>query len=136
MDTSGYKGGIVKSVAVETDDPDTPEMELYLYAKIVPLIDISPKRVYFVGNKNVILEKEVKIVSNMDKPLKISPVYFDLSDKVRYEIKEVKKGKIYKIRFIKMPSNDRKIEGKLKLRTNYKEMAYINIIIKGYFRGE
>lgn len=134
VDTSGYTGNLKKSLLVETDNLRIPEFTLTVKAKIISPIEVFPKSIYFVGKKKAILKTNVKILANLDKSLKIKPVSYDLEDKVRYEIKEAKKGRIYEIRFVKLPSNDRKIQGKLKLKTNYPDMPYIEIKIRGYFR--
>jgi len=123
-----------KSVIVETDDPDMPEFQLTVKAEIISPIQIQPKRVYFIGRKKEILKAEVKIKANINKPLKIKPVFYDLKGKVEYEIKEIKKDRMYKIVFKKLPLNERKINGVLKIKTNYSEMPCFEIEIKGYLR--
>jgi len=64
----------------------------------------------------------------------IKPVFYDLKGKVEYEIKEIKKDRMYKIVFKKLPLNERKINGVLKIKTNYSEMPCFEIEIKGYLR--
>ncbi len=123
-----------KSVIVETDDPDMPEFQLTVKAEIISPIQIQPKRVYFIGRKKEILKAEVKIKANINKPLKIKPIFYDLKGKVEYEIKEIKKDRMYKIVFKKLPLNERKINGVLKIKTNYSEMPCLEIEIKGYLR--
>jgi hypothetical protein len=134
IDTSEYEGKMSKSVIVETDDPDMPEFQLTVKAEIISPIQIQPKRVYFIGRKKEILKAEVKIKANINKPLKIKPVFYDLKGKVEYEIKEIKKDRMYKIVFKKLPLNERKINGVLKIKTNYSEMPCFEIEIKGYLR--
>ncbi len=134
MDTSGYTGLVEKTVLVETDDPAKPEFSLIVKAKIITPIDVFPKKVYFVGKKNLLLRRDVEIKANLDRTLEIRPISFDLKDKMNYEIKELEKGKRYKISFVKLPSDERLIKGTFKLETNYPEMRYIEIRIKGYFR--
>ena len=136
IDTSDYEGGIRKSIVVSTDDPEMPPLILAVKADIIAPISVLPERVYFVGKKNAMLKTEVKIKANLDKPLEIKPVSFDLADKVKYSIEELTKKRVYKIKFVKLPSTDEKINGKLKIKTNYSEKPYINIVIKGYFREE
>jgi len=135
IDTSGYEGEINKSVLVETDDPDNSEFTLDITANILAPIEISPKRVYLIGRRSSVVKAEVKIKTNLNRPLKITPIAFDLEGKVKYEIKEIKKDKIYKIVFIKLPSNDQMINGTLSLKTNYSKMPYIKISVRGYFHG-
>jgi len=134
IDTSEYEGKMSKSVIVETDDPDMPEFQLTVKAEIISPIQIQPKRVYFIGRKKEILKAEVKIKANINKPLKIKPIFYDLKGKVEYEIKEIKKDRMYKIVFKKLPLNERKINGVLKIKTNYSEMPCFEIEIKGYLR--
>ncbi len=123
---------ISKRVYILTED--MKEFMLVIKADIITPINIEPKNVYFVGRKDEILTAVVKIKSNLDRPLTITPASFDLNNKVIYKIEEVEKGKIYKIYFKKLPLNEKKICGELKLRTNYPEIPYISIKIRGYFR--
>jgi len=119
---------------VTTDDPNMHEFQLTVRAEIIAPIQIQPKRIYLIGKKSEILKAETEIKANLDKPLKIKPIFYDLKNKVEYEIKEIKKARIYKIIFKKLPSNERKIKGVLRIKTNYPEMPYLKIEIKGYFR--
>ena len=132
IDTKEYEGRISKKVYVMTED--LREFFLVVNADIVAPIKVSPKKVYFVGRKDKVLTSEVKIEANLNRPLIIKPASFDLNGKVGYRIEEVKKGKVYKILLKKFPLSERKISGELKLKTNYPEIPYISIKIKGYFR--
>jgi len=109
------------------------EFQLSVKAEIITPIQVEPKRVYLIGKKDEILKAEVTIKANMDKPLKIKPVSFDLKD-VKYRIEEVKKARVYKIVFKKLPLDKRRIKGTLKIKTNYPEVPYLRVEIKGYFR--
>jgi len=42
LDTSAFTGPIAKGVSVDTDDPDTPRIELILHAQVQPWIAVAP----------------------------------------------------------------------------------------------
>jgi len=134
IDTSNYEGVLKKSVFVDTNDSDMPQFVLTVKANVISPIYISPKKVYLIGGRKDILKANVNIKANLDKPLKIIPISFDLKDKIRYYIDEMQNKREYRIRFIKFPSDDNKLTGRLRIKTNYSEMPYIDIYIKGYFR--
>ncbi len=111
-----------------------PEFELTIKAELISPISVIPKRVYFIGKKEEILKTEVEIKANMDKPLILRVVDFDLGEEISYKIKEIKKRRVYKIYLTKYPVKERRIKGVLKIKTNYPEMPFIKLQIRGYFR--
>ena len=73
----------------------------------------------------------VDIKAELDKPLKLSPVEFNLGDKLSYTIEEIEKGKKFRIRFKSIPGPPQTYTGFLKIKTNYPEKPEITVRIRG-----
>ncbi len=135
IDTSEDEGEIRRTVAIETDDVEQRNLLLVVKAEVISPIEVSPKRVYLIGRKTDIIKARVMIKANLKEPLFIKPMSFDLDKrKVQYYISEIERGKKYEIKFVKFPSEDKEIAGRLKIKTSYSRMPYIEIWVKGYFR--
>ncbi|MFC1494720.1 hypothetical protein ACFL6W_05520 [Thermodesulfobacteriota bacterium] len=78
--------------------------------------------------------KEVFITGNLEEPLKIEVVSFDLKGKVQYEIETLKEEKQYKVKFENIPDVKGSFKGYLRMKTNYPESPGIKIRISGRFK--
>jgi hypothetical protein len=99
-------------------------------------IRVSPSYVYLYGPANQTVMRVVNIKAGLDKPLRIEPLSFDLSDRVSYSIKETEKGRDYLIRLTSIPGIAGSFHGALQLKTNYPEKPRITIMIRGRFQRD
>lgn len=99
-------------------------------------IRVSPRYVYFYGPASQETMRVVNIKAGLDKPLRIEPLSFNLSDRVSYSIKETEKGRDYLIRLTSIPGIAGRFHGTLQLKTNYPEKPRITIFIRGRFEKE
>jgi len=59
----------------------------------------------------VAAKRTVEVKGGLEKPLKIEPVEFNLSNRLSYEIVEVKPGKLYQVHFTSIPKHRRFFSG-------------------------
>jgi hypothetical protein len=76
----------------------------------------------------------VEVRAELDRALKLTPVQFDLSEKLSFKILEIEKGRKFTIRFTSIPAPAQAYDGVLKLKTNYPEKPEIILKIRGRIR--
>jgi hypothetical protein len=133
LDTSGYEGLLRKSARVYTNDPIKPVDTIYFSGHVKVPIHVSSRLVYLQGKTAQTVTKTIQISAELDKPLKIQPIGFNLNNKLTYRIEELKAGKVYEVHFTSLPSAGNFYQGILRLRTNYPEKPEIDIWIRGRF---
>ena len=124
-----------KTAKVYTNDPWHPVESIKIEAFIKTPINLSPRYVLLQGSRAERITKTVHIKAELEKPLKIEPIQFNLDKWVNYEIEEIQKGKIYSVHFTSIPNSIGYYRGFLRLRTNYPERPEIFIGIRGRFRN-
>jgi hypothetical protein len=133
LNTSGYEGLLRKTATVYTNDP-AKQVEIVSFSGHVKVpIHVSSRLVYLQGKTAQIVSKTINISGELDKPLKIQPVEFNLNNKLTYRIDELKAGKLFEVRFTSLPNRGNFYQGILRLRTNYPEKPEIDIWIRGRF---
>jgi hypothetical protein len=134
VDTKGYQGNIRKSARVKTNDPEKPTMLLVVKATVKVPINVSSRYIQLYRKGDGAVEKTIKIMAELDKPLNLSVIEFTLKDKLKYAIETVQKSKEYLIRFTSIPGIKENFRGTLKIKTNYPEKPEIKIVIHGRFK--
>ncbi len=79
------------------------------------------------------MSKEAEIWTTQDKPLELSETEFTLAGKIKYALKEVEKGRKYKLTFQPIPGSETTYRGFLTLKTNYEEQPEIKFVIRAHF---
>jgi len=129
--TKGYQGPVQKSAKVYHNDPNTENLVLKLKANVKVPIHLSSRYVRLYGKEGQSITRVVDIKAELDKPLKITPIEFNLKDKLSYTIEEIEKGKKYRIKFKSIPGPPQTYAGFLKLKTNYPEKPELTVRIRG-----
>jgi hypothetical protein len=129
--TKGYQGSVHKSAKVYHNDPNKEVLVLKITANVKVPIYLSSRYVSLYGKEGQSVTRVVDIKAELDKPLKLSPVEFNLSDKLSYTIEEIEKGKKFRIRFKSIPGPPQTYTGFLKIKTNYPEKPEITVRIRG-----
>ena len=80
------------------------------------------------------MSKEAEIWTTQKKPLELSETEFTLTGKVRYDLKEVEKGRRYKLTFWAMPGSEKTYKGFLTFKTNYEEHPEVKFVIRAHFK--
>ena len=93
VNTKGYQGQVLKTAQVRTNDPQNERFPLRMKADVKVPIYLSSRYVYLMSNKGGTASRDLEIRAELDKPLTIEPVSFDLEKDVTYTIEEVEKGK-------------------------------------------
>jgi hypothetical protein len=128
--TRGYQGNIQKSARVYSNDPVNGTIRLSVKGFVKTPIVVSPRRVRLYGKEGQPITRTAEIRSELDKPLKLTPGHFNLTDKLTYSIEEIEKGKRFQIRFTTTNSSPQSFRGFLKLNTNYPEKPEITLWVK------
>ena len=129
--TKGYQGSVHKSAKVYHNDPNRGVLVLKMTANVKVPIYLSSRYVRLYGKEGQSVTRVVDIKAELDKPLKLSPIEFNLSDKLSYTIEEIEKGKKFRIRFKSIPGPPQTYTGFLKIKTNYPEKPEITVRIRG-----
>lgn len=127
--TTGYEGYIEKTANVYTNDPAWNMVVLTIKAQVKPAIIITPKRLRLSGKKGEAVKGEVEIKSNLDKPLILKPGLYNLAERMNYKIEEVEKGKRFIVRFERKQGLTERLDGYLKIETNYPEKPEITLFV-------
>ena len=130
VNTQGYHGAINKRIRVYTNDKKNSLTRLTIKAFVKVSIRLSPRSVNLVGFEGQEIKQSVQIRANEEKPLKLEPVHFNLSEKVTYRIEEIEEGRLFKVYFTNIPGPAGILRGVLRLKTNYPEKPAISISIK------
>ena len=93
----------------------------------------SSRYIFFGGTESENLSKEAEIWTTQSKPLVLSETEFTLAGKMKYDLKEVEKGRKYKITFQPIPGSEKTYRGFLTLKTNYEEQPEIKFVIRAHF---
>ena len=105
-------------------------MKLSLRGFVKVLIKVTPTQARLNGRENQIITRIVKVEADLDKPLELTPIHFNLDKKVTYTIEEIEKGRKFNIHFTTVPSPPQAYRGFLKLKTNYAEKPELTIWIR------
>jgi len=121
-------------IRVHSNDPVKKVAYLNILANIKPYIMIKPRRAVLKGLDGEIKNVDILITSNLEEPLEIKPVSFNLEGKVSYRIDTVEEGKQYKVSFENVPYIKGVQNGYLKIKTNYKKKPDIKIGVTSRFK--
>jgi hypothetical protein len=133
VNTSGYQGNVRKTARIYSNDPSSRAETVTLSGYVKVPILVSSKLVYLHGKAAEAVKKTVQVKGELDKPLKIEPLEFNLANKLTYKIEAVEPGRIYQVHFTSIPNRGDSFQGILKLKTNYPERPEITIYIRGRF---
>ena len=131
--TEGSEGYITKTARVYTNAPGKTVVTLKLKAYIKVSIFVSPRYVALFGREGESITRVVEIKAGLSKPLTLSPIQFNLGEKLTYTLVETEKGKRFQIHFKSIPGQAQTYQGYLKLKTNYAEKPELTIRIRGGF---
>lgn len=119
------------SAKVYTNDPQANMVRLVMEADVKVPIYLSNRYVYLYGVEGQAITKEVEVRAELDKPLKLDPIEFNLMEKLSYSLEEIEKGRKFMIRFTTNSGPPETYQGFLKLKTNYPERPEMTIWIRG-----
>ena len=135
LNTKGYQGTMQKYAVAYTNDPNKPQINLTVRAQVKVPISIHPRGVMLEGFVDDTVQQLVTIEGHLDRPLVLEPKELSLPQKVAYELKAVKKGRIYHVILRNISRKEDRYSGFLRLKTNYPEKPEIDVLFLGYIRG-
>jgi len=130
VNTKGYQGKIIKTARVYSNDPANRSTTLTISAFIDVPIYLSSKYVYLCVVEGQKQARVVDIIAKQKRPLELTPEQYTLGGKVSYIIRELEKGKKFRIIFTNTNTSPGSYYGYLRLKTNYQEDPQITIRIR------
>ena len=133
IDTSSVRGEFEKKAIVWSDDLERRSIALYLTGEVKPHISLEPGGYLSLwGVKGKAPRENLDIINNHDKPLKINYIESDLKDHVRWTLKEVKSGYVYRLEVVDISKTTCDYSGHLYVRTDNSLKPELVIIINGH----
>jgi len=134
--TAGKQGRLRDTVRVYSNDPTIKEMRLTISAFVKSPIYYSPASLLIKGKRGKPIERAVELRAGLDRPLELTPVYFNLENQLTYTIEEIEKGRRFRVLFKSKPDASSAFHGILNLKTNYPEKPQITLPIRGRIKEE
>ncbi len=127
VDTAGLQGRILKKARIFTGPGKKDFIELALAMNVLPVIEVTPDRVYFDTHGPAFATKVVTIKSLLDQPLKISVSLEQLEDLASVRLETVEENREYRIRVSRKMIGPGVHRGRVAVQTNYTEKPMIII---------
>ncbi|MDW7980234.1 MAG: DUF1573 domain-containing protein [Verrucomicrobiales bacterium] len=129
FNTGGFAGMVMKTVTVDSNDPERPSVVLQLRANVWKPVDVNPQYAVIYANAETVAESmaAVRITSNDDQPLELSPpecnnAYFTAA------LKTIQPGKEFEVEIRPVPEpNPMNRQGVVTLRTTSTNAPLIEI---------
>lgn len=128
-------------IVLETDFDKLPEKQVSLRIQVMDDVEVHPSSIYMhellvSEGMSKSFEKALSVIASRGDSLKILDIV-PSDESITYNIREVKPGKAYTIRFqIRPPSVPGKYEATMTFKTNYKGYETIEVPIRGAVRIE
>ena len=99
FDTSGYKGRVRKSAAVETNDPNNAKFDLILRVDVNPIFTIKPwPRVALSTSQGTPAKQILTLTNRLEQEVELTSLDLGLlKGFVEAELKTVEKGRAYEL---------------------------------------
>jgi hypothetical protein len=90
VDTSRFGGKRMREiVAVQTNDPARPVVNLTIQGNVEKFVTIVPDKVMLLGPPGRPIKRSVKIIPEQTHPFRIIGVSAEKGDHIKYELKEI-----------------------------------------------
>lgn len=134
--SKGYQGKVTKSLTVETNDPDNPNVRLSILGEVIAEVMVTPRHINFRNvNKDAMpkpIRLEVRVLE--DKGLKIQGVSADNPAVVLKEEKRTESEATYSVSLAeKVPVG--KLTGKILVTTNSKKTPETQVPFYAFVEG-
>jgi len=108
-----------KKTEVFTNDPQRPVAVLELCGHAKPFIEIQPRHIIrFQGNPQEPHSAQVRLVSNLLTPLRLTGYSTDIADKINVTIEALNPGKVFVVQVSNRYRQVGKYKGKILIHTN------------------
>ena len=128
LNTARRQGKTTKSAAVYTNDPKKPTARISLTCFVKQYVNIKPSdRINMVGFEGDELSQQLTIEATDEGPLEITEVSSNVDEKIKYELKEVEKGKKYTLEVKNKSTEEGFIRGNISVQTSSSNKPVINL---------
>ena len=135
INTTRLRGSFKKKDMVWSNDPARRGIALYLKGTVRPHIDMKPGGYLSLnGHKNRVPKERLEIINNHESPLKILGVENKLPNHIKWSIKEVKPGFVYRLEVEDISNKAGIYSGRLNIRTNNPLKPRLVVIINGQIK--
>jgi hypothetical protein len=132
IDSSVVRGEFEKKAIVWSNDLDRRSIALYLRGDVKAHISLEPGGYLSLwGVRGQVPNESLEIINNHKKPLKITGIEDDLPGHIRWEIKEIKPGYLYKLTVEDISGSAGEYTGHLIIKTDNPYKPAIVVIING-----
>lgn len=136
IDTNRVTGVFRKKAVVWSNDLERRGVALYLMGEVKPPISLQPDdSLSLIGVKGAVSPKYVNIVNNTKDPFKINGIDNFLKDHIRWRLKEIKPGFIYRLEVEDISQVSGDYIGHLAIQTDHAQMSELIIMIMGRISG-
>ncbi len=121
MNTSRRQGKLTKTATVTSNDPTTPSTSVTLSCFVKEYISIKPgNRINLIGYEGDALSQKLTISAIEGQEFDVTEVKSDLTDKIKYKLETVKKGKEYTLDVANISKEEGVLRGQIELKTTSK----------------
>ena len=110
-----------------TNDPKKPTARISLTCFVKQYVNIKPDRINMMGFEGDKLSQQVTIEATDEGSLEITDVSSNVDEKIKYELKEVEKGKKYTLEVKNKSTEEGFIRGNISLKTSSSNKPVINL---------
>lgn len=125
--THGQAGEQIKTIRIHSNDPEQPELELSLQARVLPAISVEPDRVFFNGVPGKALNQAVEITAPEGNPLELFLKQNRLSDQTGVAMEKNIGKNSYTIHFRHKGETPETFRGRVQFSTNVAHVPVITI---------
>jgi hypothetical protein len=97
IDSNKVNGNFSKTARVHSNDFSQADLILTLKGSLRQRLALTPPRIFLRGPQDEKLEATIKIVSNVDRPVRVGQLSTDLAGKLKCDLKTVQEGKEYQL---------------------------------------
>ena len=135
INTEGYKGELYRRTEFFTNDPKNQRQVVTITALVKRPLSISRRYLCFTGPADTPITYTIEIKAELERPLALEAVQFDLKGKMTYQIEEVEKGRTFLLHFTTIPGFPGTHTGLIRLKTNYPEKPEVVIEIRAEIKS-
>ena len=132
IDTERIRGGFEKKAVVWSNDMSKRSIVLYLRGEVKPHISLEPGGYLSLwGIMGQVPAEHLEIINNHERPLNITGIESDLPNHIRWHLKELEAGYIYKLEVEDISKSAGDYTGHLFVGTDNPQKPQLVIIING-----
>ena len=137
LNTSRRQGKLTKTATVASNDPNTPSTSITLSCLIREYISIKPgNRINLMGYEGDELSQKLTISAMEGQEFDITEVKTDLTNKIRYKLETVTRGKEYTLDVSSISKEEGMVRGQIELITTSRKKPSLVLPVFVRIQGE